>query len=208
MKARSSTELGCGRAESVCPCMRCLPAYSRASPFTPAGGEPQSGGERAVQPNLNEFSCEGFLVPELDQTPQKGEMFFLCPNESCGLCPPAQQWPGTPSSSQHSHRHSYTQGQIFIYRAAVQQIQTLSQEKRASLLQGTAAVGRTHHPDKEYRILHGEGLALPEHEHASPVSCRKSPQKSGWRTACALPSVLPQLKAARWACQGKDGSCA
>lgn len=79
----------------------------------------------------------------------------------------AQHWPGTPppSSPDTCTGPSYTQGQIFIYRAAVQGIQILSQEKGASLFQDMAAAGKTHHPGKGHHIPSGEGLTLPEHQH-------------------------------------------
>lgn len=107
--------------------------------------------------------------------------------KSVGFAPqPSSGWALLPAPNTHTGT-SYTQGRIFIYRAAVQGIQTLAQEKGASLLQGTAAVGRTHHPGKGHHSPHGEGPCPPRRSACTSSALQESPQKIRLENSVCFP---------------------
>lgn len=118
--------------------------------------------------------------------------------------------------SQYLQRHLLYPRAIFLFAEQQYRGYKRCPMNGTSPLQDMAAAISHTNPEKRTTALAGMMVLLLQTVSTLPNAVQESmgeailvrPQKPGWRTACALPSPLPQPRAARWAQQCEDRSWA
>ena len=95
------------------------------------------------------------------------------------------------------YKHCPKRRELPSFRAWQQRVRHATPEK-----------GTTSLPERAFPSQNVSTISSARQESTGEAILVRAPKKSGWRTACALPSALPQPRAARWASQCKDRSWA